>query len=653
MGYRSEIQGLRAIAVLAVIVNHFGRELLPGGYLGVDVFFVISGYVITASLASRPATGAGEMLLDFYVRRMKRLLPALLVFIATTSVLLCLFSPRPGQSLATAMFALFGLSNLYLVELRADYFGDAVQLNPFTHTWSLGVEEQFYLVYPALLCILGFATARQRTRLVAVLALLSVLSLAAFVALSQVRSDLAYYLMPARWWELAAGALCFWAIGTRNLPPWVGNAALAGLVLVLFLPETLQVPATALACALTVAVIACIRAGSIGHQLLSSRVMVYLGTISYSLYLWHWGLLVIGRWTVGVHWWSIPLLLLLTLAAAALSYRFVEQRARHAAWSLTRWREAAVGAGTASVALGLVFALADGGGGKLYAGQRPALASTGIATLVDPHSVAGTTWSGLPCVLGHPGQVGRAIDLKRCTLGDFDQARRRTLVIGDSFAASYTPAFDALVAQDGHAVALVAAWGAGIVPEIAGAATMREVSAYYWRAVVPSLLARLRRGDSVLLLNDLASFAPPQPSAQSRERLATLEAGLRRLSDALAARGIRLVVHHGLPMMREANCDPAMAARQWFSPTGGPCRFLSREETLQRRSELHQVLGRLQGEGRLAVADLLDVFCPGPVCDFQARDGTLLYRDMHSHPSPEAARMAAPVFRQVLAGPAG
>ena len=144
--YRPEIDGLRAFAVAAVIINHFNKDILPGGYLGVDIFFVISGYVITSSLFERPSKDFRDFISGFYSRRVKRLVPALSVFVLTTSIAICLFNSLPAVSLQTGLTSLFGLSNLYLLWQSTDYFAHSAEINVFTHTWSLGVEEQFYIV---------------------------------------------------------------------------------------------------------------------------------------------------------------------------------------------------------------------------------------------------------------------------------------------------------------------------------------------------------------------------------------------------------------------------------------------------------------------------------------------------------------------------
>ncbi len=132
--YRPEIDGLRAFAVLAVIINHFNKNFMPNGYLGVDIFFVISGYVITSSLAKFNAKNLNQFLKTFYERRVKRLIPALVFFVIISSFLITLFNPSPGNSLWTGLFSLLGLSNFYLLKESIDYFASSTQLNIFTHT---------------------------------------------------------------------------------------------------------------------------------------------------------------------------------------------------------------------------------------------------------------------------------------------------------------------------------------------------------------------------------------------------------------------------------------------------------------------------------------------------------------------------------------
>ena len=137
------VDGLRAAAIIPVVLYHAFPNTFPNGYLGVDIFFVISGFVITSSLYQRQSKNFNDFISGFYARRIRRLVPALSVFVLITSIAICLFQENPYQSLWTGLTSLFGLSNLYLLKESTDYFAQSTELNVFTHTWSLGVEEQF------------------------------------------------------------------------------------------------------------------------------------------------------------------------------------------------------------------------------------------------------------------------------------------------------------------------------------------------------------------------------------------------------------------------------------------------------------------------------------------------------------------------------
>ena len=333
--YRPEIDGLRAFAVVAVIINHFNKDLLPSGYLGVDIFFVISGYVITSSLAGRESKNFGDFLTGFYERRIKRLVPALVVFVLITSVLICLFNPDPGTALVLGWRSLFGISNINLYQASTDYFAQSTELNPFTHTWSLGVEEQFYLLFPFLVWFSGFGqqTAKGARNLFFSVGALSVASLIAFIYLYQVNQPAAYFLMPPRFWEMAAGCLIFIGFQKRakfeqaleQVPPLLVVATMVG---VMFFPVSAAVPATIGIVVLAAVLITCLKKGTAAYTFFTFEKVVYVGLISYSLYLWHWSVLSISRWTIEIHWWSVPIQAGLMLLIASGSYKYTEQPAR-------------------------------------------------------------------------------------------------------------------------------------------------------------------------------------------------------------------------------------------------------------------------------------------------------------------------------------
>lgn len=249
-------------------------------------------------------------------------------------------------------------------------------------------------------------------------------------------------------------------------------------------------------------------------------------------------------------------------------------------------------------------------------------------------------------------QIGKCLPLKPCTLGDPASARRRVLVLGNSFSATLVAGFDRLVRDEGHAVTVTSSWAASPVPELTNLGPYAPINAHYWNQEVPALLAGLRPGDWVFLASDMMMFSPPQgdPAQRQGQQLALgqLEQGLNRLMRQLQQRGLRLAVLHGNPFAREAECHPASAVPQWFAPAGGPCAMPDRANSLRRRQPLDQLLRQLERRGQLRVVDLFDLFCPGPRCSYSGADGTVLYRDEHSHPSIEAMRLAAPAIRQQL-----
>lgn len=266
--YRPEIDGLRAFAVVAVIITHFNSDLLPSGYLGVDIFFVISGYVITASLSGRQSKNFLDFVTLFWARRIRRLVPALAVFVVITSVLICLFNADPGPALGMAWRSLCGISNLQFYKESTDYFAPSIELNPFIHTWSLGVEEQFYLLFPFLIWFSGFAqqAAKGARNLFFWVAVLTAASLTSFISLYQINPPAAYFLMPPRFWEMATGCLLFLGLQSRarreptreQLLPLILVAAMVG---VMFLPVAAAVPATVGMVLLTAVLIACLKQG--------------------------------------------------------------------------------------------------------------------------------------------------------------------------------------------------------------------------------------------------------------------------------------------------------------------------------------------------------------------------------------------------------
>jgi len=335
--YRPDIDGLRAIAILSVIVNHAFPSALPGGFVGVDIFFVISGYLISRHIMEELATGSFR-LRNFYARRVRRIFPALiLVMLSSLLAGWVMLTPEEYEKLGRHVFAgsLF-LSNI-LSWREAGYFDSAAATKPMLHLWSLGIEEQFYIVWPlALALVWRLRQALLPWRVAGLMALSLVWSL--YTVSHDVVAD--FYSLFTRFWELALGAVVAWlalhrpemGLTQRQRLPWVGlMMILAASVLV---PRDGWFPG-AWALLPTVGAGLLIHAGldaTVNQRLLALRPMVWVGLISYPLYLWHWPLLTFAR-ILQAHVPSTVVVLglvLMSFVLAWLTWRFVEKPIRSA-----------------------------------------------------------------------------------------------------------------------------------------------------------------------------------------------------------------------------------------------------------------------------------------------------------------------------------
>lgn len=345
---RADIQGLRALAVALVVLYHMGLPL-SGGFIGVDMFFVISGYVIMESLLREYQAYGRIRFGQFFLRRFKRLFPALVLLVAVILVAATVFLPpfaNENRALLTGLGAIFISANVVIDVTTGDYFAPDARLNPFLHTWSLSVEEQFYLFFPLIVIVglwWGARNSRPLVGLVVTLTLVTVVSFAAAIIGSRVslpvgNSLLGFYSPIPRAWEFGVGALL--AVLGRKIPtPSRSSAhvfAWAGLGLIaagtLFIDSQTRFPSE-ITLLPVMGTVLLIHAGRSPHKVLiirglSTRPSVGLGNISYSLYLWHWPLIVfaIVGWSDSLVYMSAAVALSIFLAW--LSYRFVEQPLR-------------------------------------------------------------------------------------------------------------------------------------------------------------------------------------------------------------------------------------------------------------------------------------------------------------------------------------
>ncbi len=449
LAYRSDIDGLRAVAVGAVVLYHADLAGFSGGFVGVDVFFVISGYLITAILRQDLERGRFSIA-TFYERRIRRIFPALFVMLAATGgaasiILLPHEMADFGRSLiAATMF----VSNVFFHQ-TADYFAGPAHLKPLLHTWSLSVEEQFYVVFP--LAMWGIAKwGRGRWGLFLWPVLVASFALAAWGA--HARPQGTFYLAPMRAWELLIGAVlatgCVPAIRTR----WIAQAMGAAGIAMIALPVMLYSEATVFPGA--GALLPCLGAAALIHsggaaatwtsRLLSLGPMVRLGLVSYSLYLWHWPVLVLARIEAGgqLTAQAAAVAVGVSLALAFLSWRYVEGpfRGKGTVGSRRRVFAGAALAMTAAISCGAAAHVSGGWPGRFPDYARPEIAG-------KAHMNEGT------CFLRSDQLSSDYGGVERCTFG---RGATKVVVWGDSFAAHLVPGLQAAAAEAMEVVQITA-----------------------------------------------------------------------------------------------------------------------------------------------------------------------------------------------------
>jgi peptidoglycan/LPS O-acetylase OafA/YrhL len=646
-GYRADIDGLRAVAVLYVVFYHLGLLDVPGGFVGVDVFFTISGYLITQVIQRQIDRGSFSVLW-FYDRRIRRIFPALFAMVLTCSLLaLRLFPPAALLRYGKTLLYLTGfVSNLYFKQLDiwGGYFGTLSRSQVLLHTWSLSVEEQFYLFYPVALLLLNRLARRHRA---GILLLCTTVSFAAAVQGVKLHPLDAFYLLPSRAWELLLGAF----LALKLLPAMTARvarelAAAAGLGMIAYAAKTLTLDSpfpgfNALWPCVGAGLI--LYAGESGESVVSWCLglppVVFVGVISYSLYLWHWPSYILFRYfnpTRELEPRDGWVLFLVSLGLAVLSFEFIERPFRRRSSTLgakktgakktgakkTVWLAAGVSAALASLAL--VILRSDGMPNRFDAHTRQLLADND-ARSKDRAMPGACTNFRTP--------IAHYSDVVFCGIG---QSSNNVLVWGDSHSEQLYAVMQQLQPEL-HGQGVVFATAAGCQPS------------EHFNAVAPGFscdrfarfaIQRAMQGDidTVLIVfsprwywnsgllcasEDGRCIEMPSDAEVRRRTLADLTSTIR----ALRASGKRVIV--GLPfpiydrLIPEFESGVAIVGRRWMA--GEPV-----EESAKEPREALQALARDTG------ADLYDpreALCGGGKCVYQVNGVSLYIDNGHLAPS--------------------
>lgn len=627
--YRGDIDGLRALAVLGVVLFHLSPTSLSGGYVGVDVFFVISGYLITAQIRDALAEGRFSFV-DFYASRIRRLYPALLAtMLLTLAFAYFTLFPVEMKRVAQAMLAAaLYVPNIYFFA-EADYFAEGA-VRPLLHTWSLGVEEQFYLVFPALLVLLARFPSRVAGSAVAALALLS---LAYAEHLVGYDASAAFYLSPTRFWEFSTGALLTFLPPSRTRPPLAAGQAMAGAAAVcgsmLLFSEVTSVPGVvALVPVLGTALL--IRAGEVSNSVsraLGRRPLRYIGTISYALYLVHWPLIVFAK---ALHQSSLSraselALLILSIALAHTLTRYVERPVRRIPLPARRgFIYGGAALATASITIASLATISAEG----FAARYPADALR-MADYLD-YDARKTFRSGSCLINAEADRQDDGFDKELC-LGGRGPGPARLLLIGDSYAAQFYEPLQRAFPQLG--IAQVTATGCRPLLRASGAERCVSLMRGAYGEIIPRadytaiiLAARWKTEDVAELartVDDLRRhtgkvyvFGPLVEYEQPLPRLLALEE-LDRSARDIVEEGRDLRRARQLDERLEAAVAPLGSNVRYISlidqlchaqdcstltPSGAPTQFDYGHLTVEGAS---LILARLQGQGRLGTISAL------------------------------------------------
>ncbi|HEX3406619.1 MAG TPA: acyltransferase family protein [Caulobacteraceae bacterium] len=643
-GFRSDINGLRAIAVALVMAFHLGRGHVGGGFSGVDVFFAISGYLMTRIVEGGVEAGRFR-LRSFYFARVRRIVPALAAFCAALWLFgATLLDPWTFERLAANLpYALLFISNIMFAN-RGGYFAEDARTNWVLHTWSLSVEWQFYLLYPLLLLALWRWAPRRW--LWPILAALAAGSFALALAALPHNATLSFYMLPTRAWELLLGALCVPL--ERRLA--LGGAArlglhVLGLGLIAF-GVAITGPDTAWPSAYTLIPVGgaalVIAAGARRTFWAENPAVAGLGRASYSIYLWHWPIVVwIYDNRIAVTWPVAAVALAGMIALGVLSYWLIEQRLT--AWLFApqtqRWR---IGARAIVAVLALaVVAIPTHGLERL----RTLTASPQVRAAMADDRRATHDWT-FPQVCARHSEQG---PLVTCQLGD--PAARQVLLIGDShaeaLAARYAHAFDG---RPGAGLTMVTISGCIPIPGVSGRGAL-ACGALWRKAYDYAEAAGFRRvavtaawplyfdptDTSPLGLARIDDLSNAQPGTLS----AVADAAYQRLADEvrrLQARGAQVVLIGATPRSSEGDPHALYAQAFWHGQlAAAPLSRAALEAGTA--ADRRRLAGVAQSTGAL-LADPLDGLCDGDACPLTL-DGRALFRD-HGH--YRASMMTRPRF---------
>lgn len=651
--YNRNIEGLRAIAVFSVILYHYLPEYFPNGWLGVDLFFVISGYVITNSILSFKSRNFVNFYLEFLLRRMVRLLPALFFMVIVVLILSSNFYYVHTEALSFFWSVIFFYSNILFYAKTLDYFAAEGLPNFFDHTWSLSVEWQFYFIAPVSYWFFRNFSNKKLKFYFYIFAM--VLSLCSYLLNGGHDQPAVFFLPFFRFWEFIVGVLLASYLQDNPVKNFrfnvnlYSNVCLSFLLLIMLSSFGVSRELSSLGTVFFTVIIiyySTLNLGIGGH--LANKYLCYFGTLSYGLYLWHWPLFILAQFFMPLNAMTYFLCFSFSILFSVFSKFAIERPATiyfRNQISRNKFLISFLIFSFLYLFIIVSFLLLDF---KANRNQSFQDLSNGRQSLFEPFvSETGVVWHGVECSIINDEDIGKDINIERCLVGKNIQPNsRKVLVLGNSFAPAFISAFDFvdLPTKDRPAIIVAPKFGASPVPDMSWPSHSTDATHYYWNSVVPKLISQLDAGDSILLVSDLSKLSNLDDNSIN-VLLTQFEVGLEKLSASLSAQGISLSIVGPIPLLREAKCDPETGFNQWLSREEYPCVYFTKDQTYSRFQRVFDIFDRLSANDYITVIDLFDVFCT-TVCGYTDGYGNLLYRDVYSHPSRFASERARPLFEK-------
>lgn len=644
------------VAVVAVLVYHLWPEYFPGGFVGVDVFFVISGLLITQHLLNEVNRTGKIRLAAFWGRRIRRLLPAAFLVASVSLLLLVLFMPPLTWTSNLEAIAASGFYAVnWLLGFRAvDYLAAESSATLVTHYWSLAVEEQFYLVWPLLILIaIKMAASRDaasvRRRVTWVLSVVFVISLVCSIFYTPQNPALAFYATPLRAWQFAIGGLL--AIGgsqlyrlpntARIVMSWAGISSI--VLISIFLQGTFaQFPGWIAILPVTGAVMFLAAADPIGRfsmqQFNQLPVVQWLGDNSYSIYLWHWPPIIAAPWILGgpIPWPVKVMILAATFALAALTKQYVEDPVRDGTWWRSRLRHAYAFAAGTSVAIVAVCVLVILGLGAKWDGYRvevdhaieSAQQCYGAAAMLDGcdggHSVRDSydvafASADIGEEISPCQQPSSGDEPVFCVFGETEEPQRTVAVIGNSHALRLVPALEEYGRERGWQVLLAAKTDClGLMtPEI----DQRFADCQSWSRNVAQALFEREDVDAVVFGSHNAAQSYLAGSDATAEQIELAESGIVDTFSEYRANGIPVLVATDVPGTRPIDAPECVERdREDHSPCALP------RDEFPASNLLVDVA--LRSEDLVSTFDVRDYLCDATTCHAVV-GGLVVYSDSH------------------------